>query len=63
MLSTKSEYLHLFTILILSLIKTHFFKEKIYGTFPLKTSIIMDYMDNGDLYQAIVDRKKKKLPF
>lgn len=41
----------------------HFFKAKIYGIFSFKNSIIMDYMDNGDLYQAIVDRKKKKLPF
>ena len=23
-------------------------------------SIVMDYMDNGDLYQAIADKKKKK---
>jgi hypothetical protein len=47
-------------IIILLDISKYFYKEKIYGIpFFLFYSIIMEFLDDGDLYQKIVEHKKK----
>ncbi len=40
-----------------------FYKEKICGILLFIFSIVMEYMDGGDLYQGIVDKQKKKAYF
>jgi hypothetical protein len=44
----------------LLLTKTLFFREKISGIYIPNSSIVMEYMDKGDLYQAITEKKKKR---